>query len=73
MPTFSSTISYVNEEGQTKSLLEAPRVPVVRDMYVKKRFFFTMPGGSNPYECKVYLSMFPHSVVDDYVRVDDVS
>ena len=73
MPTPNCSISYVDSTGVTRSIVESPRVPVVRDRYIKKRLFFTMPAGDAPIACKVYVSVYSYSIPDDHLRVDNVS
>lgn len=73
IPTSSATITYVGEDGKTKIIQEAQRLPLIRDRYMQRRFFFTLPEGSAPIPCKVMIAAMTHSVAGDYLCVDDAS
>lgn len=73
MPTASTSISYVDGAGATKSILEAPRLPLIRDRFIRKRMFFTMPAGNAPFVSKVFFSVYSYAIPDDHIIVDEVS
>lgn len=72
-PTANGGMNYTDANGVLKSFPEAPRLPLIRDRYIRKRTFFTMPAGDAPIACKVLFSVFGHSTPGVHIRVDDVS
>lgn len=57
MPTANGGLNYYDTTGTLKSIPEAPRLPLIKGQYIRKRLFFTMPAGDAPIACKVFFSV----------------
>lgn len=73
VPTSYSLITATLDDDKPMTLGEAPRVPLIKNQYMKRQYFFTTPNNSAPITARVIISVLSHSTVGDYVFYDDVS